>query len=239
MRTQTLLSPANADELYFTKRTTVVIDVLRASTTILTALNNGAKEIIPVGSIEFAMKVSGDTFSGHTLLAGERNTNKIEGFALGNSPSEYSPDVVEGKSIILFTTNGSKAIVKAKFSSQLLICSFLNLKSVAEHLAGIAELTIMCAGNDGLFSLEDTICAGGLIDEILKHDKKIELSDACKVSHLLYSENKKDLEKTLKESEHGVRLLANDFQSDIEYAAQTSSLSIIPFYDKGVIKLTK
>ena len=110
MKTHTLLLPANADELFFTKKNTVVIDVLRATTTIVTALNNGAKEIIPVNSIEFAMKVSGNTFSGHTLLGGERNTKKIEGFALGNSPLEYSPEIVNGKSIVLFTTNGSKAI---------------------------------------------------------------------------------------------------------------------------------
>jgi len=102
MKINTLLTPLSVDDLFFTKKNVVVIDVLRASTTIVTALSNGAKEIIPVGSVEFAMKISGDSFKGHTLLGGERNTKKIEGFALGNSPLEYVKDIVNGKSIGLF-----------------------------------------------------------------------------------------------------------------------------------------
>ena len=119
MKINTLLSPLNVDELYFTNKTTIVIDVLRASTTIITALANGAKEIIPVNSIEFAVKVSGDTFSSLTLLGGERNTKKIDGFALGNSPLEYTEEIVKGKSIVFFTTNGTKAIVKAVMAAML------------------------------------------------------------------------------------------------------------------------
>ncbi|MCA2005280.1 MAG: 2-phosphosulfolactate phosphatase, partial [Ignavibacterium sp.] len=100
MKVNVLFSPIAADELYFTGKTSVVIDVLRASSTIITALANGAKEIVPVGTIEFAVKVSGGMFGGQTLLGGERNTKKIEGFALGNSPLEYEEKVVNGKSIV-------------------------------------------------------------------------------------------------------------------------------------------
>ena len=92
MKLDVLFSPVQADELFFTGKTTVVIDVLRASSTIITALANGAKEVVPVGTIEFAVKVSGGIFGGQTLLGGERNAKKIEGFALGNSPSEYTKD---------------------------------------------------------------------------------------------------------------------------------------------------
>ena len=95
MKLNVLFSPVNADELSFANKTTVVIDVLRASSTIINALSNGAKEVIPVATVEFAVKVSGGMFGGQTLLGGERNTKKIEGFALGNSPLEYSKDVVE------------------------------------------------------------------------------------------------------------------------------------------------
>ena len=86
MKLNVFLSPVIVDELYFTGKTTVVIDVLRATSTIATAINNGAKEVVPVASVEFAVKVSGGMFGGLTLLGGERNTKKIEGFALGNSP---------------------------------------------------------------------------------------------------------------------------------------------------------
>ena len=124
MKLDILFSPVLTDELFFTGKTTVVIDILRASSTIVEAMSNGAKEIVPVGTIEFAVKVSGGMFGGQTLLGGERNTKKIEGFALGNSPSEYTADVVAGKTIVFYSTNGSRAIVKAKYSSNLFICSF-------------------------------------------------------------------------------------------------------------------
>ena len=105
MRVNVLFSPVITDELFFTGKTVVVIDVLRASTTIVAALQNGAREIVPVANVEFGVKISGGMFGGQTLLGGERNTRKVEGFALGNSPLEYTREVVSGKTIILYTTN--------------------------------------------------------------------------------------------------------------------------------------
>ena len=168
MRANVLLSPVIADELYFTGKNVIVIDVLRASTTIITALQNGAKEIIPVATVEFGVKISGGMFGGQTLLGGERNTKKVEGFALGNSPLEYSSEIVSGKTIILYTTNGSKAIVKAKFATNLFICSYLNLNTVAEQVVKSGEdFDVLCAGKSNTFSLEDSVCAGRLIQEIM------------------------------------------------------------------------
>ena len=105
MKLNVFLSPVIVDELYFTGKTTVVIDVLRATSTIATAINNGAKEVVPVASVEFAVKVSGGMFGGQTLLGGERNTKKIEGFALGNSPFEYAKEVVAD--LFSFTAHGT------------------------------------------------------------------------------------------------------------------------------------
>jgi len=152
MKLNVLFSPVNADELYFADKTTVVIDVLRASSSIITALSNGANEIIPVATIEFAVKVSGGMFGGKTLLGGERNTKMIDGFALGNSPLEYSQKFVENKFIVFFSTNGSKAIVKAKFSKNLFISSFNNLSAIKKHLIELNEnVELLCAGNNNLF----------------------------------------------------------------------------------------
>jgi 2-phosphosulfolactate phosphatase len=237
MKINTLLSPLNVEELYFTKKTTIVIDVLRATTTITTALNNGAREIVPVNSIEFAMKVSGDTFSGQTLLAGERNAKKIDGFALGNSPLEFTKDVVDSKSIVFFTTNGSKAIVKAKYSSDLILSSFLNGGAVANHLKDHDEIVILCSGNNGLFSYDDSVCAGFLIQEINDLKVETELDDASKVCQLLYQKSSTDLTKMLMETEHGSNLIEKGFESDISYSAQKNILSVIPYYDSGSIKL--
>jgi len=239
MKINTLLSPLNVEELYFTNKTTVVIDVLRASTTVVTALSNGAKEIVPVSSIEFAMKVSGDTFSGQTLLAGERNSIKIEGFTLGNSPLEYDTETVKGKSIVLFTTNGTKAIVKAKYSSNLIISSFLNARVVAEYLTGLPNIVIMCSGNNGLFSFEDSVCAGDLINELRLLNDELELDDASRTCIFLYEKYKNQLDDMLLGTEHGSKLKTQGFQKDIIYAAQKNITDVIPTYDTGTIKLIK
>ena len=114
MKINVLFSPVSADELSFTGKTTVVIDVLRASSTIVTALQNGAREVIPVATVEFAVKVSGGMFGGQTLLGGERNTKKIEGFALGNSPLEYTPDSCRRKNNNLLYNKRFKSNCKSK-----------------------------------------------------------------------------------------------------------------------------
>lgn len=238
MKINALLSPLFADDLFFTGKTTIVIDALRATTTIITALNNGAREIIPVGSIEFAMKVSGDAFGGQTLLGGERNTKKIEGFNLGNSPLEYTREAIGGKSVILFTTNGSKAIVKAKYSELLLICAFSNIPTIAKYILKLnKDVEILCSGKNNNFSLEDSVCAGKLISEIRKLNKKIELTDPAKSCFILSELYSKNILKMLKECEHGKLLLENGFQEDLDYCAQIGNIESIPYYINGILKL--
>jgi 2-phosphosulfolactate phosphatase len=238
MRANVLFSPNGLDELYFTGKTTVVIDVLRASSTIVTALQNGAKEIVPVASVEFAVKVSGGMFGGQTLLGGERNTKKIEGFALGNSPLEYSTEVVNGKSIIFFTTNGSKAVVKAKFSQNLFICSFLNLNAVANHLAKLnTDFEVLCSGRNNLYSMEDTICSGKLISEVAKLTEDLNLTDAAKSSVALNKSFGKSVLKMLKECEHGKILIENGFENDLKFCSKLSTTDVIPYYSGNVLKL--
>ena len=154
MKINVLYSHNNYDELFFASKTSVVIDVLRASSTIVTALQNGAKEIIPVASVEFAVKISGGLFTGQTIICGERNTKKIEGFALGNSPLEFTEDKVAGKSIIFYTTNGSRAVVKAKFSENLFVTTYLNLSAVAKQLVEMdKDFEIICSGRGNTISL--------------------------------------------------------------------------------------
>lgn len=237
MKINTLLSPLNVDELYFTKKTTIVIDVLRATTVIVTALNNGAKEIIPINAVEFAVKLSGDTLSGQTILAGERNTHKIDGFALGNSPKEFTEEIVSSKSIVLFTTNGSKSIVKAKYSSNLYIACFLNGSAIADYMKNEEEIVILCSGNDGLFSFDDSVCAGFLINELNELNIDTELDDASKVCSLLYKKNQNRIKKMMMETEHGKRLVEHGYEEDIAYAAQRNIINIIPTYSAGSIKL--
>lgn len=240
MKANVLLSPNNVDELYFTGKTTVVIDVLRATSVIVQALNSGAKEVIPVGSIDFAMKISVNAHGGQTLLCGERNTKMIDGFDLGNSPQNFAKGLVHGKSIILFTTNGSKAIVKAKYSDKLFVASFNNLNAIAEHLIDLAkDVEIVVAGSHGMFCIEDTICAGALIQTMKSLKEDIEISDAGWASLVLNDQFGSDIAKMLRESEHGKVLIENGFEEDISYCAQRDNMPIIPFYKGGEIKLFK
>ncbi len=228
----------SVDDLFFAGKTTVVIDVLRATSTIITALNNGAKEIIPVATVEFAVKVSGGMFGGQTLLCGERNTKKIEGFALGNSPLEFLPEIIGGKTIILFTTNGTKSIVKAKFSENLFICSFLNIQTVAQRLIKIQkDVEVLCSGRNGTFSMEDTICAGKLINVMLEQNEEIELTDSSRAGVALSKTFGRNIEKMLKQTEHGKLLLDNGFNEDIKYCSSLDSINVLPFFSQNVIKL--
>jgi 2-phosphosulfolactate phosphatase len=240
MKINVFLSPVIVDELYFTGKTSIVIDVLRATSTIAAALNNGAKEIVPVASIEFAVKVSGGMFGGHTLLGGERNTRKIEGFALGNSPIEYSREVVEGKSIVLFTTNGTRSIVKAKYSENLYTCSFININAVTKHLLNLnTDIEIVCAGRNNLFSIEDSICAGMIISKIKEVNDNVFLNDSGVAVLTLYEKYGSNLIEMMQNSDHGKILIENGFESDLEYCSSIDLLNLIPSYQNGVIKKLK
>ena len=238
MKLNVLFSPLNADELYFTQKTTVVIDVLRASTTIVTALSNGAREVIPVGTVEFAVKASGGMFDGQTLIGGERNTKRIEGFALGNSPLEYKQNVVANKTIVFYTTNGSKAIARAKFSQSLFVCAFNNLLGIAQHLVKInKDVEILCAGHNNLFSLEDTVCAGMLISKIKKTNRSAKISDSSRAALALYEKFDDNIQKMLEDTEHGKRLIQNGFKNDIEFCSRYNITKNIPYFDDNALKL--
>ncbi len=238
MKVNVFFTPLSCDELFFAGKTTVVIDVLRASSTIVAALQNGAREVIPVSSVEFAVKVSGGMFGGQTLMGGERNTKKIEGFALGNSPLEYTKEAIDGKTIVLYTSNGTRAIVKAKFSENLYICSFLNLSAVASHLVNLNNnVEILCSGKANNFSMEDTICAGKLVSELQKLKEDIEISDSARASQSLNKSFGKSVVKMLTETEHGKVLIENNFEEDIKFCSKLNTSEIIPYYTSNVIKV--
>lgn len=238
MKINVLLSPLSVDELYFSGKTTVVIDVLRASTTIVNALQNGAKEIIPVATVEFAVKISGGMFGGLTLLGGERNTKKVEGFALGNSPLDYSAETVGGKTIVFYTTNGSKAITKAKFSENLFVCSYNNISAVASKIAELnKDIEILCAGRNNSFSLEDACCAGRLIALMSALNEDIELTDRARAAQVLNKSFGKSIFKMLKESEHGKLLMENGFEIDIKFCSRLNTTEAIPHLSGSTLKL--
>lgn len=245
MKVDVFLTPAGVEETAFNDKIVVVIDVLRASTSMITALENGAKEIVPVVEVEDALKVASSLFNERPILSGERNGKIIQGFDLGNSPDEFSASVVGDKSLVFCTTNGTKAILKAKSAKTLLICAFLNVSVVKDFVLKAENLeynlVILCAGKENRFSLEDTICAGLLVDKLLadKKGQAIALSDSALAARILYEKFRGNELAALRESEHGRYLASLGFGKDIEAAARIDASQALPIMEDSIIRLQK
>jgi 2-phosphosulfolactate phosphatase len=150
--------------------TVVVIDVLRATTTIIEALANGARAIYPTASTEDAFKLASSLGREDTLLCGERRGLKVEGFDLGNSPLEFTAEAVAGKKLVMSTTNGTRALGVGLEGARILPCAFTNMTAVAKAVSGVEWLVVICAGREDRFALDDALCAGHLIDRVLGDD---------------------------------------------------------------------
>lgn len=163
MNIEVFFSPFVVDEASVDGRTAVVIDVIRATSCVVEALANGARGIFPTELPEEAVKLASSLGREDTLLCGERKGLKIEGFDLGNSPSEYSEEVVGGKQLVMCTTNGTRAFLAVDGAERVLAVSFLNLSAAVSALQGVDRLAVACAGRQNRFCLEDALCAGVLL----------------------------------------------------------------------------
>lgn len=244
MKIDLSFNAAQFDELQMREKNVIVIDVLRASTTVTIALNNGAREIIPVASVESAVKISGSLFGDVTIRGGERNGKIIEGFNLGNSPQEYSEAAVKGKSIIYCTMNGSVAMAKSRYAHTLILGSFINLSAVVDFMREEKkDFLIICAGrtnSQGNFSLEDAVCAGMMIQRLTKDNSiECELSDSAKAAQALYASFGRSVLKMLKGTEHGRYLIEIGFEEDLKICAAVDSVPVLPMLSGTVIKLRK
>jgi len=193
----------------------VVFDVLRATSTIVTALSRGAESVLPVASIEEALKQR--EADSTILLAGEREglriTSAVSGgpdFDLGNSPREYTSQLVRNRRIVTSTTNGTRAFAACVGARQVLAASFLNLRRTAEHLmrAGCERAVLVCSGTGENVAFEDCLGAGALAHELLRLNPKIDLCDSAHFVADMFSANADDLEGALQKSSNARRLLA-------------------------------
>ena len=217
-------------------KTVVIIDVLRASSTMVTALENGAKGIIAVGDMDDASKISHNLDAKSFLMSGEKDGVTIEGYDLGNSPLEHIEQVVQGKTIILNTTNGTKAIKRCSLAKQIVIGSFLNLNAVVDYLQTIDnEVLLVCAGWRGRLALEDLLCAGNIIYELCDGQLSTEARDGAKVAFGLYEKFGDDIENSIKSSNYAVRLKDIVSEEDLLYCCQRSITQILPALNEGII----
>lgn len=227
------------DELHLKDKNIVVLDVLRSGTSIALALQNGAKQIIPVNNIENAMRISGGLSSEVTLRAGERNGKMIEGFQIGNSPTEFSVEMVKGKTIILLTTNGTTTIVKGRHARNLVTGGFVNLSEIVGFLAELHDdFLIICAGKDNSFCLEDAVCAGRVLNLLAKMGGiNLTYNDSAVAAMTLDKNHGRALLKLLKNSEHGQYLAGIGHEADLKVCAAVDSVKVLPKLDGTVLKL--
>jgi len=218
----TFLTHNELDTISYTFQAAIVIDVLRATSTIVTALSNGARFVIPVGKIEEAVDIK--RIQPDLILSGERNGIKPQGFDLGNSPLEYSEEVVSGKGIILTTSNGTKAIQKAKkIAGNVYIAAFLNISYVVEQLSAYENIAIICAGNESEVSYEDTQLAGFIISK-LTECKRYSLSDSSLIALRTWEAIRRpDFSGT-----HSQKLIELGFGRDVDFCQKIDVFPSVP-----------
>lgn len=217
----------------------VVVDVLRATSTIVTALMNGCRSIVPVAEVEEAFQLANGPMAG-ALIGGERGGRTVEGFDLGNSPSEYTSARVRGQTIILTTTNGSRAFRTLPEDATGIVASFLNLRAVGWYcLRQARDVLFILSGREGGFSFEDTACAGGIVEMIRKELRdRTKVTDAALASEVLYDYFKGNLVEMFEASFHGRYLIEIGVEEDLRYCAQIDTTAVVPVYRNGRIQLS-
>jgi 2-phosphosulfolactate phosphatase len=229
------LSPADVQG-----RVVFVIDVLRATTTMCAALHNGAKALIPVASTEEALRLAQTIGSTDVLLAGEKNCVRIPGFALGNSPLEMGDSVVRGKTIIVTTTNGTRALLAAQGALAVYAAAAANLGMAGERAREALEkkrdVLIVCAGRENAFGLDDAYCAGRLaVTALGSRRPRKGLNDAAIASLDLVRRYGDDWSRPLRRSRAGRELLRLGFERDVADAGRLDAYPVLPhFHERRV-----
>lgn len=233
------VTPHEAERAPLEKRQLVVVDVLRSCSTIATALRNGAAKVIPVETVEEAMRLAQTMDAKQRLLCGERDGVKVNGFDLGNSPREYEKGRVEGKTLLFASTNASPVMAGLLVGREQRLLSFVNVSAVAEAVRQDgADLTIVCAGRNGRLSLEDTACAGALVRRLVKRGAgagATVLNDAAEMAAAYDRAHGGDPEAILRRSDHGRYLIELGFEDDLPVCAAVDSVPVVPFLRDGRI----
>lgn len=235
MKVDIIISAGDIKEKKVLDKTVIVIDMLRATSVITTAVANGCNEVIPLLTIDEAMDLVREERSRY-ILGGERKALKIEGFDCSNSPLEYTSQLVKGKSIVLTTTNGTRAIKGCEGARNILIAAMINGAAAAIKAAELNnDLVIVNAGTYDEFSIDDFICSGYIID-CLKDQCDVLLSDIATTAHYIYKNNE-DIFGFIKFASHYKRIEELGLQEDLEYCCRKSIIDVVPEYKDGNIRI--
>ena len=218
-------------------RTVVVIDVLRACSTIVTALANGARAVLPVTDMAEAGRIASNLDRDVYRLGGEQGGKKIEGYDLGNSPHEYTREVVEERDVILNTSNGTRALSRAQSADELLVGCFLNAERVVERVrAAGRDVTLVCAGQSGRISLEDTLCAGLLLHRLWDGEEPTVTTDTAHVAFSQYVRDRDDVAQALRRSDNARRLADLGAEEDVRYCMDVDALPLLPRFSENRLR---
>lgn len=220
----------------------VVIDVLRATTTIAAALSAGAEAVQAFSNIEELKRQSALWSVEKCLKAGERGGKKVEGFDLGNSPLDFTPKIAKGKRLFLTTTNGTRALQRVEQASQVITAAQINRRAAVDYLLETQPEVVWIVGSgwEGDYSVEDTACAGAIAQSVMQQSdvSRIELfgNDEVIGAIALYEQWKDNLLNVFRMCSHGQRLLKLDGDEDLKYCSQTDILDILPIQkEPGVL----
>lgn len=210
----------------------VVIDVFRATTAICAAIDSGVEAVIPVATIEEAIDYKQKGF----IVGAERSAEVVEGFDFGNSPLFFKDGKHAGKTIVLTTTNGTKAIDMAKSAYKVVIGSFSNLDAVADYVEREDKnVILLCAGWKDRFNLEDTLFAGALAEKLAQNLRFTDLTDSAQAAIKLYEAARTDMYGFLGESSHRKRLSRLNLEEDIIYSLKLNKSTGVPVLQNGKI----
>jgi 2-phosphosulfolactate phosphatase len=227
----TVLSPKLLKLYDCANSVVVIIDVFRATSTIATALYNGAARVIPVDAVEKCIAIGKETKG---ITAGERDGKVIPGLQYGNSPAEYPESFIKGKTLVLTTTNGTKLLHMAlnAGASKVVTGSFPNLSAVCDFLVAENKNVLLgCSGWKDKFNLEDTLFAGAVVSRIKEHFTIH--CDASLMAEEMYLKHKDDMLLFIKRLTHWHRLEKFGLEKDLEYCATIDVANVLPLYKNG------
>ena len=231
-----IFSPDLLSSICLEGKTVVVIDILRATTTITFAIANGATYIKPVLTPERAFAIRQK--QPNMLIGGERHGKPVDGFNLGNSPSEYQRSAISGRSVVITTTNGTRTMRACMSAKQVLIGSFLNLGALIRVLdQANNHITFVCSGREGQFCTEDALFAGSCVDALCQGQNDVCLTDAAKTSQLLFQTHHQQVFESIQNSDHGRYLTSIGLESDLEFCSQVDLVDVVPVMINGRISL--
>lgn len=215
----------------------VAVDVLRATTTIAHALAAGCVAIRPCAELDEARRAAGELPAGRVLLGGERGGLPVPGFDLGNSPREYTAARCKGMTLVLSTSNGTRAILRAAEAERVLVGAFVNFSAVCEQVLRDARpLHVVCAGDGGAPCLEDALFAGALV-EVLCEEQDVRLNDSARLAWDCFENHGRILQGALEVSAGGVQLRAIGAAADIPLAAEVDRFALVPELRREPLRL--